>query len=315
MAFDEIIGHDNIKNQMFISIDNNTFSHAHIISGEDGIGKSLIAREAASEFLSREGLHGFKVDIVEFKLLEDKKSIGIDEVKNIIREANRKPTVGKNKVIIIYNSDKITETAQNALLKTVEEPPDGIVIIMLCEKLDIILDTIKSRCQIHKLNRLKEEEMKIFLKRKFHNLSDDYIKSVCAFSDGIPGRAEKFISDKIFHEIRNKTLDILKSSGKDEFEKVFQYENFFIENKNEWQEIFTCLLSYIRDALVYKETGNKSMVINIDKFIDIKGIAEEFSFNKLIKIIDIVKDTSNKLKRNVNFTLVFDSMLLNMQEV
>lgn len=315
MTFDEIIGYENIKNQMSISIENNTFSHAHLISGEDGIGKSIIARAVAEQFLLRQGLHGFKADIVEFKLLEDKKSIGIDEIKDIICEANKKPIVGNNKVIIIYKADTMTEPAQNALLKTVEEPKDGIVIIMLCEKLDLILDTIKSRCQIHKLNRLREEEMRIFLKRKFQDLSDEYINSVCAFSDGVPGRAEKFIEDDVFYEIRNKILEVLKNSGRDEFREVFHYRNFFIENKNEWKDIFTCLLSYIRDALVYKETGNSSIVVNIDKFNDIKIIAEEFSFNKLIKIIDIVKNTRSKLEKNVNFALVFDSMLLSMQEV
>lgn len=314
MGFKAIIGHDTIKSQIVNSINSGRFSHAHIITGEDGIGKSLIAKETAIRLLGKDKEKQY-VDIVEFKMLKDKKSIGIDEIKNIIQETTKKPYEGDKKVIILYRSDKMTEAAQNAFLKTIEEPPKGVFIILLCEKLENILDTIKSRCQVYKLNRLKEEEMLRFLNNKFESLSEDEVKAVSAFSDGIPGRSERFIEDKSLMEIRDTVIDILKSICEERLDKTLVYTDFLLKYKSEWQEVLTYFLSYIRDTLIYKETGNKELIINIDKINEIKDIAEMFSFNKLNGIINIIKDTRSKLERNVNTTLVFDSMLVKIQEV
>lgn len=98
-------------------------------------------------------------------------------------------------------------------------------------------------------------------------------------------------------------------------EFISKYSLFLFKHKDEWQEILTCILSYIRDALIYKETGNKNFLINSDKFNDIKNMCEIFSFNKLNGIINIIKRTRMKLEDNVSPSLVFDSMLVNMQEV
>lgn len=314
MGFNTIIGHDTIKSQIVNSISVGRFSHAHIITGEDGIGKSLIAKETAIRLLGKDKEKQY-VDIVEFKMSKDKKSIGIDEIKSIIQETTKRPYEGDKKVIILYRADKMTEAAQNAFLKTIEEPPKGIFIILLCEKLENILDTIKSRCQVYKLNRLKEEEMLRFLNNKFESLSEDEVKAVSAFSDGIPGRSERFIEDKSLMEIRDTVIDILKSTCGERLDKTLVYTDFLLKYKSEWQEVLTYFLSYIRDTLIYKETSNKELIINIDKINEIKDIAEMFSFNKLNGIINIIKDTRSKLERNVNTTLVFDSMLVKIQEV
>lgn len=314
MGFYKIIGHQGIKLQITNSIKLNRFSHAHILVGENGIGKSMIAKEMAMRVLGKSEFKQY-VDIVEFKVPKGKKSIGIEEVKNIIEETNKKPYECDKKVIILYNSDKMTEAAQNALLKTIEEPPSGSFMVLLCEKLDGILDTIKSRCQIYKFNRLSQKEMVVFLKNKFPDLPKEQVKSVLAFSDGIPGRAEKFISDSFLREIRDTVISMLKGLNDNDLNSSLKFSTYLFNMKDQWQEILTCVLSYIRDVLIYKETGNEELIINTDKFEDIKIMGEMFSFNKLNDIINIVKDTKEKLGRNVSPALVFDSMLVKMQEV
>ncbi|WP_446898229.1 DNA polymerase III subunit delta' [Clostridium sp. LBM24168] len=314
MYFDKIIGHNKIIEQIIKTVELNRFSHAHVIAGEDGIGKSIIARETARKILGKKEAKQY-ADIVEYKLKNNKKSIGIDDVKSIIEETNKRPYECDNKVIIVYNADLMTEAAQNAFLKTIEEPPTCIYLILLCEKLDNILDTIQSRCEVYKLNRLKDDEIAEFLNRKYPNLQYNEKKPIIAFSDGIPGRAEKFIEDKDFHQIRNNTLGLLKELPKGELEVVHRYHYFLFKYKENWQEIFTCILSYVRDVLIYKETGDQEILINIDKFDGIKSIGEMLSFNKLYYIIDIIKNARNMLSGNVNSNLVFDSMLLKMQEV
>lgn len=102
----------------------------------------------------------------------------------------------------------MTPQAQNAFLKTIEEPPKNVTILLLCENLEVILDTIKSRCQIHKLKSLTIAEMEKFLKINYSHLSLEEVRVIVAFSDGIPGKAERFIEDINFKDIRNITLEI-----------------------------------------------------------------------------------------------------------
>jgi len=315
LNFEKIIGHENIKNQINTSIVSGMFSHAHLIVGEDGIGKSLIARGIGLKLLGKPYDREY-ADLIEFKVPDNKQTIGIKYlVEEIIDEINKKPYEGNRKVIIIYEANKMTVDAQNAFLKTIEEPPQGVFIILLCEKLENILETIKSRCQIHKLQRLTLDEMEKFLKIKYSNLSTNEIKAVTAFSDGIPGRAEKFIEDESFKEIRNTLLSMFLSMNNKKPREFLKYEEFFVKYKNNWQETLTWMLSFIRDILVYKETGKEELIINLDKINELKELASLFSFSSLNDIIEIVKKTRQKLERNVNPSLTFSTMLLNFLDI
>lgn len=313
-VFDEIIGHDNLKKNIAKSISMSMFSHAHLIVGEDGIGKCILARKIAIRLLDKEKDRQY-ADIIEYRVAKNKQSIGVKEVtENIIEEIKTKPFEGDKKIIIIYQADKMTTEAQNAFLKTVEEPPKGVFIILICESLEGILDTIKSRCQIHKLQRLSLDEINLYLTQKYPSLSMEEKKVIAAFSDGIPGRADKFIEDNSFKEIRNTALDILMEAKNNNIDAT-KYESFFSKYKSQWDEVLTWLISYIRDTIVYKETGNIDLIINVDKINIIKELSMMFSFHKLNAIIDIISDTRKKLESNVNASLVFDMLLLKMIDV
>lgn len=309
-----IIGHENIKEHIGRSIERDMFSHAHIFSGEDGIGKSLVAKAAALKLLGKDKEKEY-ADIVEYRTPKNKRSIGVNEIRELIEEINKKPVEGDKKIIIIHEAQDMTQEAQNAFLKTIEEPPRGIYMILLCDNLESVLDTIKSRCQVYKFQRLDESHMINFIKREFPKFQEEEVKAIISFSDGIPGRAERFVNDSALKEIRDVTEEILTNIKRKEKDEILKYEDFLVKYKSEWQEVLTWFLSYIRDALVYKETGNDELLINIDKLGCIKILAESFSFNKLSDIIDIVKAARQKLDRNVNPGLVFDLMLLKMQEV
>jgi len=175
----------------------------------------------------------------------------------------------------------MTAQAQNAFLKTIEEPPKNVTILLLCENLEVILDTIKSRCQIHKLKSLNVEEMEEFLKMNYDDLPIEEIKVIVAFSDGIPGKAEKFIQDGNFKDIRDITLEILLKLNKSKTEEIIKYEKKLSNQKEKFEEILTAFLSYIRDTIIYKEIEEENLIINIDKLLSIKELANIFSFNKL----------------------------------
>lgn len=314
MLFDIIIGHLNIRKTVAESIEKQKFSHASLVIGEDGIGKSYVAKEMAINILGKSEYKEY-VDIGEYRIAENKKSISVDQIRDITEEINKKPYESNKKVIILHNADKMTVQAQNAFLKSIEEPPSGVFLILLCENQENLLDTIKSRCQTYKLFRLSEKELHKFLSRKYPNISDEDAKAAKVFSDGIPGRIEDFMDNSIYADIRENTIGMFLESNVDDLAVLLKYQDFFVKNKNDWQEVLTCILSYVRDIMIYKEIGNEDFIINFDKIKDIKKLAQTFSYKKLNNIIDIVNNTKNNLQSNVNAAMVYHIMLLKIQEV
>ena len=309
-----MIGHEKIRNKLIEAIDNNKFAHAHIFVGEKGIGKSILADEVSARLLGLSQPRNH-VDIIHWTLDKGKSSIGVNTIRSIIEECNKKPFEGNRKVIIIDSGDKITFQAQNAFLKTIEEPPANVFIFILCEELEGILDTIKSRCSIHKLRPLTDIEMNSFMVDKFPNISAEELKLAKAFGKGIPGQAEKLIENKDFEVIRSKICELIKNTKGIDSEVSLNYESFFSTYSSMDNDILDIIVTVIRDVIIYKEIGDEDLLINSDKTSEIKDLANMFSSSKLNDMIRIVEETRNTLKNNVNSSLAFITMVLRMQEV
>ncbi|MDU4892301.1 MAG: DNA polymerase III subunit delta' [Clostridium sp.] len=309
-----MIGHEKIKNNLIEAIENNKFTHAHIFVGEKGIGKSILADEISARLLNLNHPRDH-VDIIHWTLDKGKSSIGVNTIRTIVEECNKKPFEGDRKVIIIDSGDKITFQAQNAFLKTIEEPPANVYIFILCEELDGILDTIKSRCCIHKLRPLADKEMNDFMTSKFPDLSEEELKLAKAFGKGVPGQAEKLIKNKDFELIRSTICELIKRTKEIDSEISLSYESFFSTYGSMEDDILDIIITVIRDVIIYKEIGDEDLLINSDKTSEIKDLANIFSSSKLNDMIRIVEETRNTLKNNVNSSLAFITMVLRMQEV
>lgn len=279
-----IIGHNTIRELFLKAIKENTLSHAYLIVGEDGIGKSILVKDIALRILGKTRDIDY-VDLINFR--SSGKSIGVDDIRKLIVEINKKPFEGDKKVIIIHNCETMTEAAQNAFLKTIEEPPVGVYIFLLCENLASVLDTVKSRTSIYRLNRLSKEEIEEYIHRNYINLSDEKEKMLISFSDGIPGTIDKLVKDEEFNNIRDLVIDILLNIKTIEKNKIFDYTDRLCKFKDKWEEVLTVFSSYIRDIMVYGETYSIENIINLDKISDIKDLKGKYTYSKLIKILDI----------------------------
>ena len=290
---------------------NETLSHAQLISGEDGIGKSLLA-EILAKFILNGNLDREYVDIINYR--PSKASFGVDEVRNIIEEVNKKPFEGDKKVIIIHEGNKLTIQAQNALLKTIEEPPKGVYIIILCESLELILDTIKSRCEIYKLTPLTKDELNDYIDKKQYDCNEEEKKSAIAFSEGIPGRIDRYFEDSDLKELRDKILDLLMSLTKNDMEILLNKEEELVSCKENKEEILNIFSSIIRDILVNKEVYNEELIINNDKLDKIKNLTNEMSFKKLTKIMEGIQEARKNIKNNVSWAMTVRVMLMSFME-
>lgn len=298
---------NNFKNRCI----NNTLSHAHLIAGEDGIGKSKLANILAKLILNKE-LDREYVDIINYKI--NKSSFGVDDVRNIIEEVSKKPFEGEKKVIIIHEGNRLTIQAQNALLKTIEEPPIGVYIIILCESLELILDTIKSRCEIYKLTPLTKDELYEYIRVKGFNFNDNEIESAIAFSEGIPGRIDRYFNDNDLKELRSKIIQLIKKLSKNDLQIVLEEEESLIILKDNKEEVLNILSGFIRDILIYKEVENNSFIINGDKIQEINELTKEMSFKKLNNMIKTIEEARKNIKSNVNWGMTLRVMLMGFME-
>ncbi len=307
----DFIGHEALINNFKQRCLKNTLSHAHLIVGEDGVGKGKLANILA-KFILNGDLDREYVDIINYS--SEKSSFGVDDVRDIIEEVYKKPFEKYKKVIIIHEGNKITIQAQNALLKTIEEPPKGVYIIILCESLELILDTIKSRCEIYKLKPLTKSELYEYIKIKKFNYYENEIKSAIAFSEGVPGRIDRYFNDDKLRELRNNIVILIKNLNKNDLEAILQQEESFSNLKNDKEEVLNIFGLFIRDILINKEIENEEFIINSDKLEDIKELTKEMSFKKLNNMIKTIEEARRNIKSNVSWGMTLRVMLMGFME-
>lgn len=305
------VGHSSLIENFKNRCSNGNLSHAQLISGEDGIGKSILA-EILGKLILNGDLNREYVDIINYR--PSKASFGVDDVREIIDEVNKKPFEGDKKVIIIHQGNKLTIQAQNALLKTIEEPPTEVYIIILCESLELILDTIKSRCEIYKLTPLTKDELYKYIAIKGYDYSDEEKSSAIAFSEGIPGRIDRYFSDTELQELRDKIVDLLLQLTNNEIEAILEKEEQLVSYKQNKEEVINVLSSFIRDILVNKEVYNENLIINRDKIKEIERLTNEMSFKKLNKMLLGLQEASKNIKNNVSWAMTVRIMLMDFME-
>ena len=307
----DFIGHEALINNFKQRCLKNTLSHAHLIVGEDGVGKGKLANILA-KFILNGDLDREYVDIINYS--SEKSSFGVDDVRDIIEEVYKKPFEKDKKVIILHEGNKLTIQAQNALLKTIEEPPKGVYIIILCESLELILDTIKSRCEIYKLKPLTKSELYEYIKIKKFNYYENEIKSAIAFSEGVPGRIDRYFNDDKLRELRNNIVILIKNLNKNDLEAILQQEESFSNLKNDKEEVLNIFGLFIRDILINKEIENEEFIINSDKLEDIKELTKEMSFKKLNNMIKTIEEARRNIKSNVSWGMTLRVMLMGFME-
>ena len=298
---EEFIGFNDIIEGFNKRVDKGTLSHAHLIVGPDGIGKSILARKFALKILNKE-IDKDYIDIIHYRA--KKASFGVDDVRGIIEEIMKRPYEGDKKVVIIHEGNKLTVQAQNALLKTIEEPPKGVYIILL---------TIKSRCQIYKLTPLSKDEVNRYISR-LGNFDENKVLSAIAYGEGIPGRAERILNDEKLNLLRNCIIDLLTDIDSRSNNIVLNYEKRLDSFKDSKEEVLNILESLIRDIIVYKELQDKKMIMNIDKLEYIDRFSSNKSYKKLSAMLEKIREARINIRNNGNYSMVISVMLMGLSE-
>jgi len=307
-----MIGHKNIRDGMDRREKNNSFSHANLIVGCDGIGKSVLAKYIADKIIKpRYGVES--VDIVRYH--PKTSSFGVDDVRNIIEEVNKKPYEGNKKVLILYKCDKMTVQAQNALLKTIEEPPKGVYLILLSDSLETILDTIQSRCQVYKLTPLSKEDILKYIDLKYSDISEQDKQAVIAYCTGIPGKIDRFLRDENLKNLRGICIELFEDILSRSNDIVIKYQDLLKNLKDEKMEFLDILILFIRDIMLFKELNKTGLIINVDKTDKIKEISRRITYKKLNSMLEYIEEARTNFNSNTNYLMTISVLLMGFAEV
>ena len=332
--FAEVIDQQQMKEHLQNAIRTGKVSHAYIISGEKGSGKKFIAgifsktlqcedrQEKEGQIEACDKCHSCiqaeQSDHPDIITVTHEKpgSIGVDDIRTQIRDSVLiKPYTGAYKIYIIPEGEKMTSAAQNALLKTLEEPPSYVVIIILTENMEVFLPTITSRCIVLPMKPAGDNSIRKFLMENMRVV--DYKADLCvAFARGNIGKAIQLAQNETFDEIRNQTISFVQDIKHKEIFEINETVHNIItaQEQDRKQDFLDVLLFLIRDILIYKATEEEDHLIFRDKISYIRDTADRCTFGGLNLVAEAMQKAKKRLDANVNADLALEMLMIAVKE-
>lgn len=326
-GFKDIIGQEHIKEHLQNAISQKKIAHAYIIQGERFSGKEFVTRiftaalqcekqgtEPCGECRScKQVQSGNQPDIIYLRH-EKPNSIGVEDVRSQINgDIAIKPYSSPYKIYIINEGEKLTDQAQNALLKTLEEPPSYAVLIILTTNLEELLPTIVSRCVVLHMKPVKDQQVKEYLKNEL--MIPDYKADICvAFARGNIGRAKQLATSEEFENIRSEALSLVKNIRNMELHEVMAAVKKIGEYRIDINEYLDVLSIWYRDVLLFKATNDTNHLIFREEIQYIRKAADKSAYEGIENILKALDSAKNRLHANVNFDLVMELLFITIQE-
>lgn len=326
--FADIVGQEHLKEHLENAIKMDKVSHAYIINGEKNAGKEFIAKtfamalqcenrqgtEPCGECHScRQALSGNHPDII-FITHEKPGTIGVDDIRRQVNnDVAIKPYKGPKKIYIMNEGEKMTAQAQNALLKTLEEPPEYAVLLILTGNVDSLLQTILSRCVVLNMKPAKDAQIKKYLMETME--IPDYKADICvAFARGNVGKAKLLASSEEFDKVKEEAITLLKYIKEMELNEIVAAIKKITEYKFDVKDYMDILSIWYRDVLLFKATHDANLLIFKEEIQHIRKVADKSAYEGIEKIIDALEKSKQRLNANVNFDLTMELLLLTIKE-
>lgn len=327
-SFDNIIGNERIIASLKGAILNKRLNHAYIFDGVGGSGKHTIAKTFAKTLNCTAGAavpcgkciscetfeSGNNPDIIYVKRGEGDREIKIDAVRNTInKNVEIKPYSNKYKIFIIEDADTMNIAAQNAFLKTLEEPPAYAVFLLLTENYNKLLVTVLSRCQRFKMQPVSTDNIVKYLVAK-HSTDRAAAQIAALYSQGSIGRAEELAASQEFNALRseviNRTINLLETDLIGLYRLTAEMDGY----KDKIDDYLNIMYLLYRDCLVYAGTGNIQQLIQRDRHEDIKRICCITGTARLIKGCELIEKAIDNIRKRGDFQLVIENLFFKLKE-
>ena len=324
----QVIGHERAIGLLDRSLKGGKLSHAYLFVGPKHVGKMTLAINLAQAVNClgqerpcgecsqckriEEGKHP-DVQVVAVQS-ETKTEIGIDQIRELEHSSILPPYEGRHKVFVIEGAQRLSDEASNCLLKTLEEPPPGVLIILLAENERVLLPTILSRCQIVELRPLPVPLIEEELRRR---TSPREAETLARLSSGRPGWAFSALSDsRILKERQEEIADILKILSArigERFSYASELSSRFSRSREKAFEVLNLWLSLWRDMLLIKGEACE-FITNIDQVEILQRKVDGYTIDQIKGFIQSLKEAWGQLQDNANSRLVFEVLMLGIPE-
>lgn len=346
--FKDIIGQEQLKHTLLTAIASGNPSHAYIFNGAVGSGRDMLADAFAKTLLCtgnkekkleleklirthqitdmmldeldacdicrscRQAASGNNPDIIY--ITHEKASISVDDIREqLVNTISIKPYNDFCKVYIVPDANKMTEAAQNALLKTIEEPPEYAVIILISENASLFLPTVRSRCVELNMRPVGKGEITDYLINTLQ-MDPSSADTAANFCQGNLGTALRFATSTHFTEMKNDVLALLKNIDSMPLYDIIDVIRKFATNRPDIDDYLDLMMLWYRDVLMFKVTKDTNILLYSDEYSAISEQASRRSYENIQSIIDGINKAKLRLKSNVNFDITIELMVLNIKD-
>jgi len=338
MAFRDVVGHRRLVSLLAQAIARDSLTPSLILSGPDGVGKRLIAVSIAQELncvdrqstmddgpstiqacgkcaACRRIARGTHPDVMTIEPGETG-SIKIEQVRAAIDRSVFRPFEGRRRVTIVEQADALVPAAQNALLKTLEEPLPASVFVLVTSRPDMLVPTVRSRCAHLRLGRLQVSEVATVLER-FHDYSHADALTAAAASDGSVRRALDLEADA-FAEARGDAEDLLQAAQRDPRTRLERAKDLLkgggtaSSEREHLAARLMAMTALIRDAGLIASGGDARLLANLDRRPVVDTLARTLGKDRIDRIFTAVAQAEDALERNVGPKVIADWLAMHV---
>ncbi len=321
MGLTTIKGQDRIIKLLQRSLETGRLAHAYLFEGPDGVGrrstalalartiycKTPVNHDACESCIScRKVNSGIHPDIHFLELLPDKRDIKIEQIRELQRQLTIWPLEGQRRICLIEPAERLNEHSANALLKTLEEPPGNALFILLTNQADMLLPTIRSRCQHLRFGLLPETEICELLQQQGY--PPDQARQMAALAEGSISKVLS-LQEKPVSEQRTRILEILSQVDSRQIATIFDSAETFASNREEAVEKFGHLISVLRDMLLIL-SSQKYDLVNIFAEQQLVSEANRFAKQAMLELIELALKIRQAVQRGANNRLAMERFLL-----
>lgn len=293
MIFDELKGHSEVKKRLIYALSSEKVSHAYIFSGKRGVGKSTAARIFANELTLKSKADVTVVSNELYDASSKSDVISVKAVRGASADMYKKPYAAKRRVFIFPNAEKMTVQAQNALLKTFEEPPSYCVIILITQNDNMLLQTIRSRAVTMRFGEISVSDLAEYAAENGFDASAVMLK----LASGSIGMLESLCKDEALRGVLDRFVGLFEKIGSGKASDIYRLIEY-IKNEKENSEILFDVMTVMLHGCV--NAGRASFSLD--------GI----SAKKAVRIVDIVENTRNSFAYNASFETAVSEMMLDI---
>jgi len=325
MYFKKIVGHKDLKDRIKKALREDQLAHAYIFEGVKGVGKALMAESIAAALLCENEVDeacgvcaacqkmatsnhpDYEITLPDGASIKNKQIEGFQEFILL------KPYTGNRKIAIIKDAHTMTLSAQNRILKILEEPPHYAVIIFITDQMAGMLPTIKSRCQSVSFQRLKKDQIVDYLLNN-HEIDSEKAHMYATFADGSILRAENSLTDEAFVELRENVIQFADNLIMKKRAKAFDWTGEMEGQKDKLEMVFDLLKLWFRDIMLIKSGSAKELLLNADQFELLQKESYRVSLKQSVEILERIEQARAQLASHVNVGLILETLIMDIQE-